>query len=74
MDDVVSDIQPGWQVVSSEGENVGKVVEVYDHVVHVKQAGLFGGEVHVPQAAIETAEDNTVRLTMTKRELEAGAG
>jgi hypothetical protein len=72
--DELSEIQPGWQVVSSEGEKVGKVVEVYDHVVHVKQPGFFGGEVHVPQQAIETAEDETVRLSMSKRELEAGAG
>lgn len=72
--DVMDEIQPGWKVISSEGESVGKVVEVYDHVVHVKQPGFFGGEVHVPGNVIETAEDSTVRLSMTKRQLEAGAG
>lgn len=72
--DVFDEIQPGWQVVSSEGEKVGKVVEVYDHVVHVKQGGFFGGEVHVPHAAVESADGETVRLSVTKRQLEAGAG
>lgn len=72
--DELTEIQPGWQVLSSEGEKLGKVVEVYDHVVHVKQPGFFGGEVHVPQSAIDAADDHTVRLSMTKRELEAGAG
>ena len=72
--DVMDEIQPGWQVVSSEGEKVGKVVEVFDHVVHVKQSGLFGGEVHIPAQAVESAQDSTVRLAMSKRDLEAGAG
>ena len=72
--DVMDEIQPGWEVVSSDGEKVGKVVEVFDHVVHVKQSGLFGGEVHSPAPAVESAEDSTVRLTMSKHELEAGAG
>ena len=72
--DVISEIQPGWEVVSSEGEKVGKVIDVDEGVVHVKQAGLFGGEVHLRQDQIAEAEESTVRLALSKRELEAGIG
>ena len=72
--DVMLEIQPGWEVVSSEGEKVGKVIEVTEGVVHVKQAGLFGGEVHLPPDTIAEAEERIVRLAVSKRELEAGVG
>jgi hypothetical protein len=72
--DVISEIQPGWEVVSSEGEKVGKVIDVSEGVVHVKQSGFFGGEVHLPPDTIAEAEESTVRLSLSKRELEAGAG
>ncbi len=72
MDDVLSEIQPGWEVVSSQGEHLGKVIEVEDGVVHVKQGGLFGGEVYVPANAIDTADEQTVRLSLSKHDLEAG--
>jgi hypothetical protein len=72
--DVISEIQPGWEVVDSDGRKVGKVTEVSDGVVHIKESGLFGGEAHVPGSAIAEAEESTVRLAITRRDLEAGLG
>lgn len=72
--DPMSEIQPGWEVVSSEGEKVGKVIDVSEGVVHVKQGGFFGGEVHLPSSTIAEADEHTVRLALSKRELEAGVG
>jgi hypothetical protein len=72
--DPLDEIQPGWQVLASDGEEVGKVVDVSERVLHVKQTGLLGGQVHIPETAIESAEDRIVQLSVSKRELESGAG
>jgi len=64
-------IQPGWTVVASDGEELGTVVSLDPETIHLKKAGLLGGQLDVPRSAVEEIETGRVELSMTKSELNA---
>lgn len=69
MDVDVEMIQPGWTVVDSNGEEVGKVVEAEGGALKVKKGGFLGGEVQIPRDAITEVETGRVELNRAKGDL-----
>jgi hypothetical protein len=67
------EIQPGWLVVDSFGEEIGTVLSAGGANIKVKKYG-GSGEFEVPNSACATIETGRVELNMTKKEIEAGAG
>jgi Uncharacterized protein conserved in bacteria (DUF2171) len=62
-------IQPGWVVYTSDGQELGRVIDVEQDALVVKKGGLLGGEVMVPKAEIEDTETGRVDVSLTKSEL-----
>jgi hypothetical protein len=66
---MAEEIQPGWQVVDSFGEEIGTVASAAGPGFRVKLYG--GGEVDVPNDACSLIETGRVELSKSKKELQA---
>jgi len=64
-------VQPGWEVWSSDGERLGKVIQIEGQTLKVKKEGILGGEISVPKSTIKEVEEGRVEVTMTKQEASA---
>ena len=67
---MVEEVQPGWLVVDSFGEEFGTVLAVTGPTMKVKLYG--GGEMDVPASACALVETGRVELSRTRKELESG--
>lgn len=66
-----SQLQEGMEVLSSDGENIGKIEEVGDTSFVVDRKGLFSGDLEVDyQGGVQSVNGNQVMLTMTKDQLD----
>lgn len=61
-------IQPGWNVIGSDGEEVGSVIGVDANYIRVKKGGLLGGELTIPRAKVADVETGRVELSIPKSE------
>jgi len=61
-------VQPGWEVWSSDGERLGKVVQIEGQTLTIKKEGILGGEIILPRASIKEVEEGRVEVSMTKQE------
>jgi preprotein translocase subunit YajC len=61
-------VQPGWEVWTSDGELLGKVIQIDGQMLKVKKGGLIGGEVTVPRDSIREVEEGRVEVVLTKQE------
>lgn len=66
--DILS-VQPGWDVYSSEGDDIGDVAEVTTQYVRIHQGSLFRGNLYVPRTAITRVEDRGVWLNVPKADI-----
>jgi hypothetical protein len=67
---MAEEIQPGWQVVDSFGEEIGTVSNATGPNFRVK---LYGdGEIEVPNEACSLVETGRVELARSKKELQSG--
>lgn len=64
-------IQPGWEIWTSDGAKLGRIVSVDEAVLKVKKDGLLGGEVFVPKDAVSEVEQGRVEVTLTKEQATA---
>jgi hypothetical protein len=55
-------VQPGFEVWTSKGEKLGRVVRVDGPTLAVKKDGLLGGEVLVPRDAVQSVEERRVEV------------
>lgn len=62
-------IQPGWQVVDANGDDIGTVVEAEGSEITVKKSGLLGGQVHIPRDAVAEIETGRVEINRAKSDL-----
>ena len=62
-------IQPGWQVVDANGDDIGTVVEAEGSEITVKKSGFLGGQVHIPRDAITEVETGRVEIDRAKSDL-----
>lgn len=67
---MVEEIQPGWQVVDSFGEEIGTVMTISGPSLRVKLYGA--GEIDVPSADCALIETGRVELSKSKKELQSG--
>jgi len=65
----IESIQPGWQVVDANGEDIGTVIEAEGTEITVKKSGLLGGQVNVPTDAIAEVETGRVEINRAKGDL-----
>jgi hypothetical protein len=65
----IADLQPGWDVVTNDDHRLGRIKEVGQHFVEVS-GGLFSAPLYVPSSAIANVADETVHLTIARREVE----
>ena len=64
---MAEEIQPGWQVVDSFGEEIGTVISATGPGLRVK---LYGdGEIDVANELCATIETGRVELSKSKKEL-----
>jgi hypothetical protein len=64
-------IQSDWDVYSSDGANLGTVVEVGPSYVLVQKGLIFVHDTYVPRSAISRVDDGAVYLTLSKDELQS---
>ena len=65
----IGDVQAGWEVVTNDGQRLGKVKTVGQHFVEVN-TGRFSAALFVPSSAIGNVESETVHLNLASREVE----
>ena len=71
MNPQIDEIQPGWTVFGSDGEELGTVIGLDASTLRVKKGGLLGREVSVPRSSVADVETGRVELSMTKKEAES---
>ncbi len=62
-------IQPGWNVVDANGDDIGTVVEAEGSEITVKKSGILGGQVHIPRDAVAEIETGRVEINRAKSDL-----
>ena len=66
----IADLQPGWEVVTNDGQGLGKIREVGQHFVEVS-GGFLAPRLFVPSSAIANVEHETVHLNVANGEVDA---
>ena len=66
----IADLQPGWDVLTNDGHQLGKIREVGQHFVEVS-GGLFSASLYVPASAIGNVEHETVHLNLAHGEVDS---
>lgn len=66
----ITDLKPGWVVVTNDGHQLGKVREVGQHFLRVS-GGLFTHDLFVPASAISNVEHEAVHLNLAHGEVDA---
>jgi hypothetical protein len=66
----VDEVQPGWTVFCSDGEELGTVVGVDAATLRVKKGGFLGKDVTIPRSSVTDVETGRVEISMTKQEVE----
>jgi hypothetical protein len=65
---MAEEIQPGWQVIDSFGEEIGKVVSATGPAMRVK---LYGdGEIDIANEDCALVETGRVELKKSKKEIQ----
>ena len=59
----MTDLRPGWAVVSNDGRRLGTIVEVGQNYVRTSQSGS-GADLYVPASAIAMVADQIVQLNV----------
>jgi hypothetical protein len=63
-------VQPGYQVFSADGKDLGSVVEVDDATFTVKAGGWLGGRTTIPRQLIRESSEGRVDLSVSKGEID----
>jgi uncharacterized protein (TIGR02271 family) len=67
-----SPLQIGTHAYSSDGEKIGDVVEVQSNYFVIEKGIIFTSDLYIPMSAVASRDDDGVRLSMTKDEIENG--
>jgi hypothetical protein len=65
----ITDLKPGWDVVTNDAHRLGRIQEVGQHFVKVS-AGHFSAAIYVPASAIANVENQTVHLNLASGEVD----
>ena len=66
----ITDLKPGWHVVTNDGHRIGKIRDVGQHFVEVSGGGPFSADMYVPASAIGNVEHDTVHLNLARSEID----
>ncbi len=66
----IADLKPGWNVVTNDGHELGRIKDVGQHFIEVA-GGLFSPALYVPSSAIGNVEHETVHLNLAHSEVDA---
>ena len=66
----VNQIQTGTSVYGSDGEKIGDVAGVADNYFVIEKGFIFTTDIFVPMSAVAGVDDDGVRLSMTKDQVE----
>ena len=66
----IADLKPGWDVVTNDGHQLGRIKDVGQHYIEVS-GGLFSSALYVPSSAIGNVEHDTVHLNLAHGEVDA---
>jgi CheY-like chemotaxis protein len=67
----ISQIQPGWKVYTSDGQEIGDVAEVAISYIVVEMDFLVRRDLYVPASAIASVTSDRVELSMPKDAVDA---
>ena len=66
----IAELKPGWDVVTNDGHELGRIKDVGQHFIEVS-GGLFSAALYVPSSAIGNVEQETVHLNVAHGEVDA---
>ena len=66
----ITDLKPGWDVLTNDDHRLGTIQEVGQHYVKVS-GGFFSSDIYVPSSAIANVESETVHLNLANSEIDA---
>ena len=66
----ITDLKPGWDVITNDDHRIGRIREVGQHYVKVS-GGAFSADLFVPASAIANVESETVHLNLANSEIAA---
>ncbi len=69
-DTYTTQIQTGTSVYGSDGEKIGEVAEVSNDYFVIEKGFIFTTDLFVPMSAVAGVDDDGVRLSMTKDQVE----
>lgn len=64
-------IETGTSVYGSDGEKIGNVAGFADDYFIIEKGFIFTTDLHVPMSAVSGVDDDGVRLSMTKEQVES---
>jgi hypothetical protein len=62
----MTDLKPGWAVLSNDGRRFGSVREVGQNYVRTAQSG--GGDLYIPASAIANVAEGVIHLNLAHNE------
>lgn len=68
----IRQIQEGWDVYGSDGQEIGDVSEIGPNYFVVKKGWLFTSDVYVPSSAVRQIGNERIELNVTKDEITQG--
>jgi|EndMetStandDraft_8_1072994.scaffolds.fasta_scaffold591278_2 hypothetical protein len=63
------EVQPGWKVFTSDGQEVGTVVALSPDMMRVKMRGFMAGQQDIPKSLIAETETGRVELNVAKADM-----
>ena len=66
----MTDLKPGWDVLTNDDHRIGRIREVGQHFVEVS-AGHFSSPLYVPSSAIANVGHEAVYLNVANGEVDA---
>jgi uncharacterized protein (TIGR02271 family) len=69
-DTYTTQIQTGTSVYGSDGEKIGEVAEVSNDYFVIEKGFIFTTDLFVPMSAVAGVDDDGIRLSMTKDQVE----
>jgi uncharacterized protein (TIGR02271 family) len=70
--DYATQIQTGTDVIGSDGEKIGDVAGVANTYFVIEKGFFFPTDIYVPMSAVSSLDEDGIRLSLTKDEIENG--
>lgn len=58
-------IQPGWELWTSDGDKLGRIIRIHGPTLTIEKEGLFGGEAFIPRDSIREIQEGRVEIALS---------